>query len=300
MRKAIPYLLSVLLVVAVLLSSIAVWANKQVTNTEYFVKTVSPLASEPVVQQEVSEKITQAVVAAADIDGRLGTYLPGQLDFLAEKSNAAFQKLVTSLVRELVESSAFPSLWSGAVRLGHVAIKQVLTGDGVANTVVAGVLSLRSFIQVAIDALVAKGAVFLKDVSFIGDDYSIEFIQPETLQSVRGWVEVLQKSATLLPLFALLLSGLVVWAARNKWRGAKLVSVAWILGAASVVAAVRIGENIYGGTLGTGNETPLYVYRELTNGLNQAGVQLFFVAWFLLVVLAVSHMVKRKSYESTR
>jgi hypothetical protein len=110
----------------------------------------------------------------------------------------------------------------------------------------------------------------------------------------------LQKSATLLPLFALLLSGLVVWAARNKWRGAKLVSVAWILGAASVVAAVRIGENIYGGTLGTGNETPLYVYRELTNGLNQAGVQLFFVAWFLLVVLAVSHMVKRKSYESTR
>jgi hypothetical protein len=44
----------------------------------------------------------------------------------------------------------------------------------------------------------------------------------------------------------------------------------------------------------------LHVYRELTNGLNQAGVQLFFVASFLLVVLAVSHMVKRKSYESTR
>ena len=63
MRKAIPYLLSVLLIVAVLLSSIAVWANKQVTNTEYFVKTVSPLAGDPVVQQEVSEKITQAVVA---------------------------------------------------------------------------------------------------------------------------------------------------------------------------------------------------------------------------------------------
>lgn len=300
MRKAIPYLLSVLLVVAVLLSSIAVWANKQVKNTDYFVKTVSPLASDPVVQQEVSEKITQVVVAAADIDARLGAYLPGQLDFLAEKSNAAFQKLVKSLVGELVESDAFRSLWSGAVRVGHIAIKQVLTGDGVANTVVAGVLSLQSFIQAAIDALVAKGAVFLKDVSFIGSDYSIEFIQPETLQSVRGWVEILQKSATLLPLFALLLSVLIAWVARNKWQGAKLVSVAWILGAASVVAAVRIGENIYGGILSAENETPLYVYRELTNGLNQGGVQLFFVAWFLLVVLAASHMVKRKSYESTR
>ena len=300
MRRIAPYLLSVLLAVAVLLTTVAVWANKQVTNTEYFVETIGPLASDPVVQQEVSEKITQAVVAAADIDGRLGTYLPGQLDFLAEKSNVAFQKLVTSLVGELVESDAFRSLWSGAVRVVHIAIKQVLTGDGVANTLVAGVLSLQSFIQAAIDALVAKGAEFLKDVSFIGSDYSIEFIQPETLQSVRGWVEVLQKSATLLPLLALLLSGLIVWAARNKWRGAQLVSVAWILGAASVVAAVRICENIYEGALSAGNETPLHVYRALTNGLDQAGVQLFFVAWFLLVVLAVSHLVKRKSYESIR
>ena len=79
---------------ALLLSTVAVWANKQVTNTEHFVQTVSPLADDPVVQQEVSGKITQAIVAVADIDGRLGAYLPGQLDFLAEKSNAAFQKLV--------------------------------------------------------------------------------------------------------------------------------------------------------------------------------------------------------------
>jgi hypothetical protein len=67
-----------------------------------------------------------------------------------------------------------------------------------------------------------------------------------------------------------------------------------------VVAAVRICENIYEGALSAGNETPLHVYRALTNGLDQAGVQLFFVAWFLLVVLAVSHLVKRKSYESIR
>ena len=86
MRKAIPYFLSILLVVTVLLSSVAVWANKQVTNTDYFVKTVASLADDPVVQAEVSERMTQTIVAAVDIDGRLGAYLPGQLDFLAEKS----------------------------------------------------------------------------------------------------------------------------------------------------------------------------------------------------------------------
>ena len=298
MRRIAPYLLSVLLAMALLLSTVAVWANKQITNTEHFVQTVSPLAGDPVVQQEVSGKITQAIVAVADIDGRLGAYLPGQLDFLAEKSNAAFQKLVMSLVGELVESDAFRSLWSGAARVGHVAIKQVLTGDGMANTVVAGVLSLQSFIQAAVDALVAKGATFLKNAPFIGSDYSIEIIDPETLQSIRGWVDILQKSATLLPLFTLLLSVLTVWVARNKWRGAQLVSMAWLLGAASVVAAVKICENIYKGTLSAGNELPLQVYRALTDGSNQAGMQLVFVTLFLQVVLTVSYMVKRKQYES--
>ena len=293
-------MLSVLLVVGVLLSSVAVWANKQVTNTNYFVKTVTPLANDPVVQAEVSERMTQTIVAAVNIDGRLGAYLPGQLDFLAEKTNVAFQKLVLSQVEKLVDSDAFRKLWSGAARLGHVAIKQVLTGDGVANTVVAGVLSLQSFIQAVIDALVAQGATFLEKVSFIGSDYSIELIHPETLQSIRGWVDVLQKGATLLPLFALLLSALIVYASRNKWRGAKLVSAAWILGAALVVAAVKICENIYSSTLAEGNDTPMLVFRALTDGLNQAGMQLFFVALFVWAVLEVSHMVKRKKYESTR
>ena len=300
MRKATPYLLSILLVVAVLLSSVAVWANKQVTNTDYFVKTVTPLADDPVVQAEVSERMTQTIVAAVNIDGRLGAYLPGQLDFLAEKTNAAFQKLVLSQVDKLVDSDAFRKLWSGAARLGHISIKQALTGDGVANTVLAGVLSLQSFIQAVIDALVAQGATFLEEISFIGSDFSIEIIQPETIESIRGWVDVLQKGATLLPLFALLLAALIIYVSRSNWRGAKLVSAAWILGAALVVAVVKICENIYSNSLAAGNETPMLVYRALTNGLNQAGVQLFFVALFLWAVLEVSHRVKRKQNESVR
>jgi len=300
MKRATPYLLSVLLVVAVLLSSVAVWANKQVTNTDYFVKTVTPLADDPVVQAEVSERMTQTIVAAVNIDGRLGAYLPGQLDFLAEKSNAAFQKLVLSQVNKLVDSDAFRKLWSGAARLGHISIKQALTGDGVANTVLAGVLSLQSFIQAVIDALVAQGATFLEKISFIGSDFSIEIIQPETIESIRGWVDVLRKGATLLPLFALLLAALIIYTSRSKWQGAKLVSAAWVLGAALVVAAVKICENIYSSTLAEGNDTPMLVLRALTDGLNQAGMQLFFVALFLWVVLEVSHMVKRKKYESIR
>jgi ABC-type phosphate transport system permease subunit len=78
------------------------------------------------------------------------------------------------------------------------------------------------------------------------------------------------------------------------------VSAAWILGAALVVAAVKICEDIYSNTLAAGNETPMQVYRALTDGLNKTGRQISFVALLLLVVIVVSHMVKRKRYESIR
>jgi ABC-type phosphate transport system permease subunit len=67
-----------------------------------------------------------------------------------------------------------------------------------------------------------------------------------------------------------------------------------------VIAVVKICENVYSNTLAAENETPMSVYRALTDGLNQTVRQISFAALLLLVVIVVSHMVKRKRYESIR
>jgi len=63
---------AVCIVVACLLaplSVVAVWTRNQVTNTDRYVATVSPLASDPAIQDAVADQITAQVLAYIDIQG---------------------------------------------------------------------------------------------------------------------------------------------------------------------------------------------------------------------------------------
>ena len=49
------------------LSVVAVWAKSEVTDTERYVSTVAPLATDPAVQQAVSARVTEEVLTYIDI-----------------------------------------------------------------------------------------------------------------------------------------------------------------------------------------------------------------------------------------
>jgi len=61
---------AILLVLGLLLvpvSVLAVWTNNQVSNTERFVATVSPVAADPAVQAALANRITAEVMARVDV-----------------------------------------------------------------------------------------------------------------------------------------------------------------------------------------------------------------------------------------
>lgn len=61
---------AILLVLGLLLvpvSVLAVWTNNQVSNTERFVATVSPVAADPAVQAALANRITAEVMACVDV-----------------------------------------------------------------------------------------------------------------------------------------------------------------------------------------------------------------------------------------
>ena len=47
----------------------AVWARNQVTNTDRYVRTVAPLASDPAIQQAVADQITAQIFTYLDVRG---------------------------------------------------------------------------------------------------------------------------------------------------------------------------------------------------------------------------------------
>ena len=51
------------------LAGVAVWARNQVTNTDRYVRTVAPLASDPAIQQAVADQITAQIFTYLDVQG---------------------------------------------------------------------------------------------------------------------------------------------------------------------------------------------------------------------------------------
>jgi hypothetical protein len=49
------------------LSVVAVWTRNQVTNTDRYVATVAPLASDPAIQQAIADQVTAQVLTCLDV-----------------------------------------------------------------------------------------------------------------------------------------------------------------------------------------------------------------------------------------
>jgi hypothetical protein len=66
-RTILAVLLIVVGCVLAPLAGVAVWARNQVTNTDRYVRTVAPLASDPAIQAAVADQITAQVFAYLDV-----------------------------------------------------------------------------------------------------------------------------------------------------------------------------------------------------------------------------------------
>lgn len=139
-RSVLSAVLVVMTAVCAPLAVVAVWANSQVSDTDRFVATVAPMASDPAVQDAVVARVTDEIYRGLDI--------PGVTDRLVERiarpglSNSARDRLsalVTPLamgvrgfieeqVDEVVRSESFERAWAAAARAAHGQVVMVLTG----------------------------------------------------------------------------------------------------------------------------------------------------------------------------
>ena len=71
----------ILFVVASLLlpiGTVAFWGQRTVVDTAQYVETVTPLSSDPAIQDAVANMVSDQVVSAIDVQSALSSYLPAQ------------------------------------------------------------------------------------------------------------------------------------------------------------------------------------------------------------------------------
>jgi hypothetical protein len=234
-RTIVATLLIVVACVLAPLSVAAIWTRNQVTNTDRYVATITPLASDPAIQQAVTDQITAQVFTYIDIQALAiqvtdalsarveGRGLPPQtaaaLQGLAGPVADGVQGFVRTQVERIVQSQAFEDAWIQANRVAHDALVKALTGEGGGAVTVEGdtvTLNLAPFIQTVKQQLVAQGFTLAERIPQV--DKSFVLFQSEDITRARSGFNLLTTLGVWLPVIAIVLLVLGVYVAKDHRR----------------------------------------------------------------------------------
>ncbi|MEV6782183.1 hypothetical protein [Streptomyces sp. NPDC051098] len=240
------------------LAVVAVWANSIVRDTDRYVATVGPLASDPDVQQAVTNRVTDVVLARINVDALVkeledavsGPGVPpraAQLVGNLEKPiRNGLEQLISRTTERVVSSNAFETVWVDANRSVHSALDKALTGSS------DSAVSLKDN-QVAIDVgpLVAKVKQRLVDAGLGAaariPDVHTDFVvfQSDDIGKVKTYLRVLQIMGGWLPFIALLVAAAGVYVAYNRRRALIGAGLAVFLAMLLLGIALTVFRDVY-------------------------------------------------------
>jgi hypothetical protein len=131
-------LLVVLSSLLVLISTIGLWAYRQVYNTDVFVGHVDTVLSNPQVQTNLANYLTDQVMTAINPEQRAKDALPPQADALIGPVVSAIRGFVNQAALKVVSSDQFRTLVDDATRRAHNAAINLLEGKKVAGLTING------------------------------------------------------------------------------------------------------------------------------------------------------------------
>lgn len=247
----------VVLVVAALVMGIGVvsrFARNELLDTSTYVDTVAPLASDPAVQDAVTNRMTSEIVSNVDVAGLTQQAIEAtgikRADAIAGLVSGPvsnfFQSFVHDHVSQFVHGPRFRELWVKGNTVAHNQVNAILTGTGSKVLTTQGdqvVLNLGPMIDQVKQDLVASGFGIAAKIPPISATFTIFTVQ--NLPKIQGYVKLFDKLATWLPIIAIGLFGLALWAAPGRRRGA-LVGMLLVAGVMiALLVVLSVARNAY-------------------------------------------------------
>jgi hypothetical protein len=250
-QQIVSVVLLVLGFILVPLSAVAIWSHNQLTNTDRYVDTVSPLAGNADVQQVVAARVVTALFQNVDVAGEIESALPKRAKFLGEPVANAMQGYATDVTERILASDQFQQFWDGANRRAHSQLVALLEDDpgkapgavSIKNGQVK--LDLSQVIERVKTALVDRGLSFPQHVDVPHGSRTITIIDTEGLSEARTYLGILNTLAWVLPVLGVLClvgSALIVPRRRRATIRAAIVLVA---ACALTLALLAIGRSLY-------------------------------------------------------
>jgi hypothetical protein len=256
-RRLSAWVLIVLASLLAVVSVLVVFTRNEILDTNTYVATVGPLASDPAIQTAVADRVSKQVTRQVDVQDRVANALPSKAKFLAAPIASGLESLVHQVTLKFVQSSAFKKIWVTANERAHKQVVALLTGDtSGALTSNKGQVSLDlGNVQAKVrQALHNKGITIFDKVPTTNASFVL--FQSDQLAKLQGLVRTLDRLAYLLPIVSVVFFAGGILLTENRRRGLVRASVALAVGMGVLLVGVALGRDVYLNALGTSVSLP--------------------------------------------
>ena len=258
-RSLVSATLIVLACVLAPLAVTSVWADRQISETDRYVETVTPLADDPAVQASVTDRVTEAVLDYMNVSALTAEVIDALASSrdLSPRATAALQALrtplnngiesfISSTVSRIVASDAFAQAWVEANRVAHEGIVQLLSGEqggAVSAQDDEITLNLAPVIAQVKQALLDQGYTAAERIPEV--DTSFVLMTSDAVTTAQNGYSLLETLGYWLPVLTFLLLGLGVYVARGHRRALIAGSLGIVVGMLAVGVGLAVGRILY-------------------------------------------------------
>ncbi|MGW5340291.1 hypothetical protein A5767_09800 [Rhodococcus sp. 852002-51564_SCH6189132-a] len=265
-RWAAVALLTVLVAVLAVLAVTARFVRSEILDTDRYVTTVAPLGSNPAVQTQIANSVTDEIFTRVDVEGLTTDALVALTDAVPATENAPrvdraveglapvitgqARNFVNETVLSLVQSEQFEDLWIQAHRAAHNALVAVVTGNVGPSSVTVDdsgtvSISLGTVIDNVKGRLLDRGFTFAEKIPSV-DKQLVLFRSPELVRAQRA-VNTLDNVSDVLPWITLAAAAGAVAVAPpgRRLRALAFVGLALVVGMFVLAVALIIARSLY-------------------------------------------------------
>jgi hypothetical protein len=218
----------------------AVWAKRQLLETDTWVDTSSQLLEDEDIRVAVSGFLVDSLYKNVNVEKQLSSVLPPRLKPLAGPAAGGLRQLADRVALQALERPRVQLLWEEANRRAHAALLSIIEGGNETVSTQNGVvaLDLGSLVEQVGGQLGVEAAGKLPPQTA-----QIQVLKADQLSFAQDLVNLLRKLAYILPAVALALYALAIYLARG-WR--RQAVRGWGIGFIVIGITVLIARNLAG------------------------------------------------------